>query len=54
MRLTPPLTSPYKIRIAVVFSCVDPLDCGKAYAPMNIHEYQAKALFEQFGVPVAK
>ena len=25
-----------------------------SYFPMNIHEYQAKALFEKFGVPVPK
>jgi len=46
-----------ELYVPTVFSCVAHALCGSLYFHltfMNIHEYQAKALFEKFGIAVPK
>jgi succinyl-CoA synthetase beta subunit len=46
-----------ELYVPTVFSCVAHALCGSLYLHlpfMNIHEYQAKALFEKFGIAVPK
>jgi len=41
--------------VILLFACLAaPISADCPFASMNIHEYQAKALFEKFGVPVPK